>query len=84
MLLIQPDSWLQAAVNKWKYPVPREFDVLANTFDLLAMVNSKKKPKPYERPWPSENQNKIGRKRQSKKDVLKRLEAMNPKEENGN
>jgi hypothetical protein len=49
-------------------------------YDLLAIVNSKNKPKPYPTPWPNPNTTKLGSKKaQSRKDVLERLERMNPK-----
>lgn len=84
MLLQQTDSWLQAALSDWKHPVSREWLVLAHTYDLLAAVNSKNKPKPYPTPWPDENVKRIGGKaKQSNADVLRHLETMNPKEDHG-
>lgn len=84
VLLRDTDSWLQAAVHEWKYPVTREFEPLVNLYDLTVAINSKKKPKPYPRPWPSEGKQKIGKPAQSRAEVLRRLEQMNPKENNGN
>jgi len=43
---------LFARLAGWEYPATAEMRVLADTYDLLAMVNSgNKKPKPYPRPW---------------------------------
>jgi hypothetical protein len=84
VLLVDPSSWLQAVVNDWKHPVSREWIVLTHVYDLLAAVNSKNKPKPYPTPWLAENTQRIGGKKpQSNADVLQRLQAMNPKDENG-
>lgn len=81
ILLRDPESWLQAAENEWKFPVSREYQVLVNTYDLHALVNSKNKPKPYPVPWPLEGVKKIGSARgTSREKVLKNLEKMNPKE----
>lgn len=84
VLLVDPSSWLQAVVNDWKHPVSREWVVLSHVYDLLAAVNSKNKPKPYPTPWLAENTKRVGgRKPQTNQAVLERLEAMNPKEDNG-
>jgi len=55
ILLRDPSSWLQVAVNKWHHPVTYEWAAHAATYDLLAQVNSKRKPKPYPRPWAENN-----------------------------
>lgn len=83
VLMRDPSSWLQAAASDWKYPVTNEFIVAAHTWDLLAAVNSKNKPKPYPTPWPAEGTNKIGSSNQAPEDVLRFLERMNPKENDG-
>jgi hypothetical protein len=68
----------------WKFPVSADWQVAADTYDLLAIVNSKKKPKPYPRPWKSADENKIGsNKPQARAAVLSKLERMNPKESHG-
>lgn len=82
-LMQQTDSMLQAKVSGWKFPVSREWSLLADIYDLLANANFKK-PKPYPVPWSSSQGTTIGSSKQSRSDVLKRLEAMNPKESNGN
>ena len=79
ILLRDPSSWLQAAESKWDHPVSREWQVATNTYDLLAIVNSKNKPKPYPTPWPAEGSSKIGSTRaKTREDVLKQLAKMNP------
>lgn len=81
ILLRDPSSWLQAARSEWDFPVSNEWMVAANSYDLLARVNSKQKPKPYPTPWPADGSKRIGSKRpQNKDDVLRVLERMNPKE----
>ena len=52
VLLRDPTSWLQVSFNKWQHPVSFEWAAQVATYDLLAQVNSKRKPKPYPRPWP--------------------------------
>jgi len=84
ILLQEPSSWLQAAVRNWQYPVSYEWTVAANTYDLLAQVNSgKKKPKPYPTPWAKKEQKIRPKQRQSRAMVIKRLKQMNPKDTNG-
>lgn len=82
ILLRDMGSWTHASVVEWEYPVSREWIVSAHTYDLLAAVNTKKKPKPYPAPWPEAGLNKIGGKiKQDRKTVIERLRQMNPKEE---
>jgi hypothetical protein len=81
VLLRDPSSWTQSAKNDWDYPVDRNWMLASQTFDLLAMVNSKKKPKPYPTPWPDTNKNRLRpRKAQTRSNVLDKLKRMNPKE----
>lgn len=51
MLLRDPTSWLFAACNKWEYPLSREDATLREIFDLVALIHSKRKPRPYPRPF---------------------------------
>ncbi len=51
VLLQDPTSWTQTAINKWKHPITYDWAVLAATYDLHAAVNSKKLPTPLPRPW---------------------------------
>jgi hypothetical protein len=76
----EPSSHLQAAINKWKYPVSQEWVLLTHVFDLLAMANSKKKPKPHPTPWPDPSKTRIGSAK-SKSFVLDALKHMNPEGE---
>ena len=81
ILLRDPSSWIQAAKNSWDYPIDRNWILASQTFDLLAMVNSKKKPKPYPTPWPDANTSRLRpKKSQTRFNVLDKLERMNPKE----
>lgn len=79
-LLNDPTSHLQAAVNKWKHPVSYEWIVLTHLFDLLAMANSKKKPKAYPTPWPEKGKTRLGSKNKTRADVIAALRKMNPKD----
>ena len=51
VLLRDPTSWLQTAKNDWQHPISYDWTIAAATYDLLAQVNSKRKPKPWPRPW---------------------------------
>jgi len=51
VLLRDPTSWLQTSVHKWHHPVSYEWATNAAVYDLLAQVHSKRKPKPFPRPW---------------------------------
>lgn len=84
MLLRDPSSWLQAAVNRWKYPVSPEWMVMANLFDLTMAVNSKNKPKPMDRPWPKKNDgSRIGDTTTLSQDKIREiLDDIRTKEEN--
>jgi len=70
-----PNSWFQAAVNGWKYPVSHEWIVLANQYDMNAQINSKRKPKPMARPWPSGNEVKVGTTRPDARAILDKAKA---------
>jgi hypothetical protein len=59
-------SRLQAALAGWDYPATREAIVLMDLFDLQHNSKSKRKIKPYPRPWPV-NQKKIGGKKTTRR-----------------
>ena len=81
ILLRDPSSWTQAIKNNWDYPVDRNWIIASHSYDLLAMVNSKKKPKPYPTPWPDPRVNRLRpKKAQDRSEVLKKLRLMNPKD----
>jgi len=81
VLLRDPSSWVQASINEWDYPVSREWMALSHVYDLLAMVNSKRKPKPYPTPWPDKGTSKLKpKKAQYRSEVLQKLRLMNPKD----
>lgn len=52
-LLLDPSSHSFAALHEWDYPMSREALVQADLFDLEHAGRTKKKPKPYPRPWHS-------------------------------
>jgi hypothetical protein len=83
ILLRDPSSWTQAAINGWQYPVSQEWIMARHTYDLIAQANFKK-PKPFPTPWPDPDKKKLGSsKPQSRADVLAKLARMNPKETDG-
>lgn len=71
-LMGDPSSFLQASARGWSHPISYEWPVVAATYDLLAQVNSKRKPKPYPRPWPKDSQSKKGTARKDGRDILAR------------
>lgn len=79
IVLRDTSSWLQAAESGWDYPVSREWIASSHIYDLLAAVNSKKKPKPYPTPWLPDGTQRLGNKKQSRNSVIERLRLMNPK-----
>lgn len=73
VLLRDPSSWLQVSINKWHHPISYEWAQNAATYDLLAQVHSKRKPKPYPRPWATANQGKTkGTVRADAREILAR------------
>ena len=58
VLMSDPTSWLQASKHNWSHPIDYNWTLAAATYDLLATVNSKKKPKPWPRPWNDGTQKK--------------------------
>ena len=72
VLIRDPESWTHAAVAKWKHPISYEWTVLVATYDMLAQVNSRKKPKPYPRPWVDANVKSKGQSRPDAREILKR------------
>lgn len=68
-----PSSWLLAAKSNWAHPIDYNWTIAAATYDLLAQVNSKSKPKPWPRPWANNNIKKPIRKiRKDNRDILRR------------
>ena len=61
ILMADPTSWLQTAKNKWQHPITYEWTIQAATYDLLAQVNSKRKPKAWPRPWGKQDKTHIGK-----------------------
>lgn len=72
ILLSDPTSWLQTAKNKWQHPINYNWTIQAATYDLLAQVNSKRKPKPWPRPWADDKNTKGKKVRKDARAILKR------------
>ena len=71
-LLSDPQSFLQTKLRGWSHPITYDWAVLAAIYDLLAQVNSKRKPKPYPRPWGDDGKSKKGTPRKDARDILAR------------
>jgi hypothetical protein len=56
-----PSSVLYAARAGWDYPVSREWMAVADFIDAFYSANSKRKPKPYPRPWKDNNTSRLGK-----------------------
>lgn len=84
VLVTDPTSQLQAAINGWKYPVSREWMLLARLLDVQTMSKSKHKVQPIGRPWPDTEKNTIGaNQKRPQTEIRKILDAMKPKENDG-
>lgn len=70
VLLRDPTSWLQTSVNQWDHPITYDWAAQVATYDLLAQVHSKRKPKPYPRPWKQANAKRTGTARRDAKQIL--------------
>ena len=82
VLLRDPTSWLQTAVNSWKYPVTPEWMLTAQLVDVTIAVHSKGKTKPIDRPWPSTDAKRIGGKPIHDQETIRSiLDAMRTKED---
>jgi hypothetical protein len=55
-------SAVAASLAGWDYPLSREGIILADIFDLQHSSKSKKRPKPYPRPYGTDEQKTMGRK----------------------
>lgn len=75
-LLKQPDSRLGAQLRDWEYPVTHQSMVLMDIFDLLHIVNSKKKPKPYHRPYTLDNNTTRRGRAESKLTAIDKIRKM--------
>lgn len=51
ILANDPTSYIAAALAKWEYPATWEAIALADLIDVQVRSKSKRKPKPYRRPW---------------------------------
>lgn len=79
VLSADPSSQVGAAINEWTAPVPREWLVLADLYDLLQHVNVDPKKrshvKPYPRPFRDPNSRRRGRTTKTRAEVLAILRA---------
>lgn len=50
VLMRDTTSWVQAAVNEWRFPASPEWIMQVQSFDAFVAVNSKN-PKPTPMPW---------------------------------
>lgn len=51
ILMEDPASQIAAATAGWQYPLSREGLAIRDLYDLQHRSKSRKKPKPYPRPW---------------------------------
>lgn len=79
-LLKDTDSAVFAACNEWKFPVKREWLVMADLFDLTLRVNAgKRRPKPYPRPF-TPGAKRVGKTKRNFGEIRTILDRMNPKD----
>lgn len=55
VLLVDPSTAVSASMAGWTYPLSREALALLDLFDLQHASKSKRRPKPYPRPWAEKN-----------------------------
>ena len=77
ILVSDPTSWLCTARSKWSHPIDYNWTIQAATYDLLAAVNSKRKPKPWPRPWDDSNKTKQVKPNKNAREILKRAKDGN-------
>lgn len=75
ILMRDTTSWLQAAVNNWKFPASMEWIMMVQQFDAFVAVNSKNS-KPTPMPWQSPIRS--GKPTVSQEKVREVLDAMRP------
>jgi hypothetical protein len=51
VLASDPSSYVAAVLSEWKHPLSWESIALRDLYDLQHASKSKRKPKPYARPW---------------------------------
>lgn len=71
-----PQSKLGAAIQGWAFPVSFEWMALAELLDVTVQANSKRKPKPFPRPW-GKGEKRIGRTKLSRDRVIELLTSEN-------
>lgn len=59
-LIKDPSTATAAAIAGWEHPASTVWQLLADIYDLLAQANSRRKPKPYPRPF-DRRRTRIGR-----------------------
>lgn len=62
-----PSSRLYVSIAENKHRVSREWIVLADIYDVLVAANSKRRAKPYPRPWPDATQKRLGGKKTTRR-----------------
>jgi hypothetical protein len=78
MLRLDPTSRMYASIAGWNHPVTREAMVLMDLYDLQHASKSKRRPKPYPRPWPLASK-KLGGKKTVRRSVTDVLAILRPK-----
>jgi len=76
MLQSNPQSVLQARINGWSFPVSFEWMAMAELIDVTVQANSKRKSKPFPRPW-GRGEKRIGRTTLSRDRVIDLLTSEN-------
>lgn len=74
-----PRSWLHAEYVGWSKPVSLEWAALADLIDVQMISKSKRRPKPYERPWKTDK--RIGGKKAVRRSAAEVLALLRPTKE---
>lgn len=75
ILSADPSSQIGASLSEWSHPVTREALVFMDLYDLQHMSKSKRRPKPYPRPWSEPARKTWGRTSMTREAVLAILTA---------
>lgn len=79
-LMRDPRSWVQAEIAGWEHPVSWEWITAVDLYDLQHSSKSKKKIKPYPRPWPDENKSRMGGDRKVRRTAEEVMAILRPQQ----
>lgn len=70
LLRADPSSQLASTLAGWEHPASRESMALMDLYDLQHASKSRKKPKPYPRPWGDKDRKRFGKTDMTREQVI--------------